>query len=88
MGKTIQAFLDDAGKVTRWPKKKAEKLAVLEYLQGKIPRSTEFTEREINTLLDEWHLFHDFALLRRELYNNFLIDRTPDCRKYWVPEGK
>jgi hypothetical protein len=88
MGKTIQAFVDDAGRVKRWPKKKAEKLVVLEYLQGKILRSKEYTETEINTLLDEWHLFHDFALLRRELYDNFLVDRTPDCRKYWISEEK
>jgi hypothetical protein len=88
MSKTILAFLDEAGRVTRWPKKKAEKLIVLEYLQGKFLRDREYTEKEINALLDEWHRFHDFALLRRELYVNSLVDRTPDCRKYWIPEVK
>ena len=41
-----------------------------------------YSEAEINTLLDEWTVFHDPATLRRELFNHFLLNRTADGRQY------
>lgn len=35
-------------------------------------------------ILKKWHSFGDHSLLRRELYDAFLLDRTPDCKKHWV----
>ena len=59
-----------------------KKLSALWYLAGKIEDDRQYTESEINTVLDEWTLFHDPATLRRELYNKRLLDRTADCRGY------
>jgi hypothetical protein len=80
------SFLDAEGRVTRWPKKKAEKLEVLRYLRGKMLPGVAYSERQVNELLGRWHLFGDHALLRREMYDNYLIDRTPDGREYRVRE--
>jgi hypothetical protein len=83
-GNAVCAFLDKDGKVTRWPKKKSEKLEVLKYIQGKMERGRNYTEKEINGIIERWHSFHDYALLRRELYDNYLLERTPDGRAYWI----
>lgn len=68
------------------PAKHKKELLELWYLAGKIEAGQEYSEPEINDLLDEWTLFHDPATLRRELYNKRLLDRTTDCRRYWKAE--
>jgi hypothetical protein len=83
----IEAFLDGSGRVARWPRKKGDKFLVLRYLQGKFEIDAKYSEREVNGILMKWHAFNDHALLRRELFNAFLLDRTPDCREYWVNAG-
>jgi hypothetical protein len=80
----IDAFLDGSGRVVRWPRKDRDKFLVLRYLQGKFERDVKYCEREVNEILVKWHTFNDHALLRRELYNTFFLDRRPDCREYWV----
>lgn len=79
-------FLDDAGRLTALPAKHKKKLAAIWYLAEKIEPNRQYTEPEINDLLDEWTLFHDPATLRRELYNKMLLNRTADCRRYWKAE--
>ena len=74
------------GIIIRWPKKKEEKMAVLEYLITKFEKRKRYSELEVNMILKRWNSFGDQSLLRRELYDAFLIDRTPDCHEYWVHE--
>ncbi len=66
------------GCLTAFPAKHKKKLAALWYLAGKLEADRQYTEQEINDLLDEWTLFHDPATLRRELYNKQLLDRTAE----------
>lgn len=68
-------------------KKTVRLLAALWYLAGKLQAGRQYSEPEINALLDEWTLFHDPATLRRELYNKRLLDRTADCSRYWKEES-
>jgi hypothetical protein len=72
------------GIIYRWPKRKEEKMAVLKYMQSKFEKNKIYTEREVNEIIRKWHSFGDFALIRREMYDNYLMDRTPDCKKYWI----
>jgi hypothetical protein len=81
-------LFDTERRIIRWPKKNEEKLFVLKYLQSKFETGRKYNEREVNETLMEWHLFNDFALLRREMYNNYFINRTRDCREYWIEEKK
>ena len=78
----LSPFLDDKGRLITFPAKYKKKLIALWYLAGKIETNRQYTESEINTLLDEWTLFHDPATLRRELCNKCLLNRTQDCRNY------
>lgn len=80
----VKRFLDDAGKVMRWPKKKADQLDVLKYLRTKFESGRKYTEKEINVILDTWHCFGDRALLRRMMFDLYLLERTPDGREYWI----
>ena len=40
------------------------------------------TERQISHHLNQWHLFHDAALLRRTLVELKLIARSAGCTDY------
>lgn len=79
----LRPFLDHAGRLTALPAKHKKKLLVLWYIAGKVAPNRQYTEPEINDLLDEWTTFHDHATLRRELYNKHLLDRTVDGKHYW-----
>lgn len=86
ISRDLLPFLDKNGRLISLPAKHKKKLLALWYLAGKIEAGREYSEPEINDLLDEWTLFHDPATLRRELYNKRLLDRTTDCRRYWKAE--
>ena len=83
----LMPFMDQEGRLTALPAKHKKKLMALWYLAGKIEADQQYTESEINDLLDEWTRFHDPATLRRELYNKRLLDRSADCRRYWKAES-
>ena len=76
-------FLNERGQLTALPAKHKKTLMALWYLAGKLEAGRQYTEPEINDLLDGWTTFHDPATLRRELYNKHLLSRTEDCRRYW-----
>lgn len=86
ISRDLLPFLDENGRLISLPAKHKKKLLALWYLAGKIEAGREYSEPEINDLLDEWALFRDPATLRRELYNKRLLDRTTDCRRYWKAE--
>lgn len=75
-------FLDGEGRLTAYPAKRKMKLYALIYLAEKIEPNLVYTEKEINMLLSQWHVFSDPATLRRELYIWKFIDRSIDCRSY------
>jgi len=78
----LTPFLDGEGRLISFPARHKKKLIALWYLAGKIENDRQYTEPEINALLDEWTLFRDPATLRRELYNKRLLNRTTDCSSY------
>lgn len=78
----LRNFLDAEGKLTAFPAKRKMKLYALLYLAQKIPADTDFTEREINDILLDWHTFADPATLRRELYDYRFLDRSRDGKVY------
>lgn len=75
----LTPFLDSDGRLTQMPAKHRKNLIALWYPAEKIESGQQYTEQEINGLLNEWTLFRDPATLRRELYNKLLLNRTPDC---------
>jgi len=83
-GLEIRGLIDSEYKIIRWPKKKADKKLVLEYMHSKIEQSRMYCESEINNIILKWQLFDDYALIRREMFENGLLNRTDDCKKYWI----
>lgn len=79
----ISRFLDDNGKIKQLPSKKKTKFAVLSYLATKFSYKKNYTEKEINNIINNWHTFNDYFILRRELVEYKLICRTRDGAKYW-----
>ena len=78
--------MDAKGKLAAFPAKRKMKLYALVYLAQKIPADTDFTEREINGILLDWHTFGDPATLRRELYDYRFLDRSRDGKVYRLAE--
>jgi hypothetical protein len=78
----LDRLLDAEGRVLRWPSKIVQKTAVLEYLITKFEFDTNYTEPQVNAILKAWHVFSDWALLRRELCVSGLLDRTANTRVF------
>jgi diadenosine tetraphosphate (Ap4A) HIT family hydrolase len=86
----LARLVDDQGRVDRWPalKVEEEQMAVRLYLASKFEPGRTYSEREVNEILNQWHTFEDWALLRRELFMYGLLARYKDGTSYWVPEQK
>lgn len=82
----LKNFLDADGKLVSFPAKRKMKLYALFYLAQKIEPNREYTEREINERLMEWHTFGDPATLCRELYDYRFLDRSRDGKVYRLGE--
>lgn len=83
----LKPFFDKEERLISLPAKHKKKLIALWYLAEKIEAGRQYSEPEINALLDEWTTFNDHATLRRELYNKRLLNRTADCSRYWKAEN-
>jgi len=81
-----QRYLDSDGRVEQWPSHREGKLLVLAYLASKFDPDTIYTEKEVNDLLQQWHTFNDWPLLRRELFDRGFIDRDRDGTNYRLRE--
>ncbi|HET6893887.1 MAG TPA: DUF2087 domain-containing protein [Candidatus Baltobacteraceae bacterium] len=61
------------------PAKRSKKLIVLRWLVQRFEPGVRYTEREVNDLIAQSH--PDFATLRRELFDAYLIERADGV--YW-----
>lgn len=78
----LRNFLDNEDKLTAFPAKRKMKIYALMYLSEKFEHGREYSEREINEILLNWHTFADPATLRRELYDYRFLDRSIDGSVY------
>lgn len=82
--KNIAIFLDESAKIKQLPAPNKTKLLVIEYLTGKFEQGRIYTEKEVNEIINQWHTFHDYFILRRLLVDYGFMERTPSGDKYWV----
>ncbi|MCX5974764.1 MAG: DUF2087 domain-containing protein [Coprothermobacterota bacterium] len=81
--KELRHYLDGRERLKVWPgRQKRQRLAIL-YLAGKFDSRRDYTEREVNELLLQWHTFADVALLRRLMFDWGFLGRTIDGARYW-----
>ena len=74
--------MDEQGRLTQWPAKLKIKRMAIAYLASRLTPGREYTEREVNELLLEWHTFADWALLRRLLCDWRYMTRERDGTRY------
>ncbi len=80
--KKTARFFDEQRRLIRWPGKHSQRMLCLWALWARIPAGVGMSEREISDRLEKQHLFGDYALLRRELVDRGMVERTPDGRRY------
>ena len=76
-------LINDFDEVVRWPKKPSDKKIVMMFLSDKFNCNVKYSEKEVNKIIDEHHLFSDIALLRRELISRRILFRKDDGSEYW-----
>jgi hypothetical protein len=79
----LARYLDAEGRLKGWPSRRSAQLEALHYLAARLPGGVEWSERELNALLKSLHTFGDWALLRRDLYEVRLLERSLDGSRYW-----
>lgn len=83
MEKWIKNYLNAEGKLISFPSKRKLKIAAMFYIASRIDEEKEYSEKEMNDLINQMCCFHDAAVLRREMYNYRFINRTIDGKTYW-----
>ena len=69
--------------IVRWPKKPKDKQFTIEWLSPKFKFEKQYSEKEVNQIINENHSFNDIALLRRELVSKSFLGRKIDGSVYW-----
>ena len=82
MGK-INKLINELEGIVRWPKKQNDKQFTIEWLSKKFKFEKQYSEKEVNQIINENHLFNDIALLRRELVSKSFLERRNDGSVYW-----
>ncbi len=78
----IKRFLDEDGRIKQFPAKHRPRQLVLEYLAEKFEAGRDYTEKEVNAVISEWHTFGDYFILRRELVDRGFMERERDGSRY------
>ena len=79
----MNGLINKLGVITRWPKKRLHKEYIIKYLSEKFQPGIEYPEKEVNSIIKEYHTFNDIPLLRRELISKKYLSRVDDCSIYW-----
>ena len=79
--KVLKNFLNADGSLKQIPLASNKLLIVLNFIVDAFAFDTNYTEKEVNTVLRRFHV--DTATLRRYLVDNGLMDRERDGTRYW-----
>jgi hypothetical protein len=69
-------------KLKSFPSKEKRKIVILRKILTQFSSDRKYTEKEVNEVLKAIHA--DFATTRRYLIEYGFMERTTDCREYWV----
>jgi hypothetical protein len=79
--KVLKNYLNADGSLKQIPPRGNKLLIVLHFIVDAFAFDTDYTEKEVNTILRRFHL--DTASLRRYLVDNNLLARESNGSKYW-----
>jgi hypothetical protein len=75
-------LFDSQARLLRWPGKRPEQVLALWCLWMAFDGKRRYSEREVNEVINAHHAFGDHCLLRRELVEADLLERTPGGERY------
>ena len=78
----LKNFLDEEGRITKWPAKYKMKVEVIKYISSKFELDRVYTEKEVNDVINEWHTYGDYFMLRRGLITSYEFTRKRDGSEY------
>jgi hypothetical protein len=79
--KVLKNYLNADGTLKQIPQKGSKLLIILNFIVDAFSFDTNYTEKEVNTILRRFHV--DTAALRRYLVDYGLMARESDGTKYW-----
>ncbi len=79
--KVLKNYLNADGSLKQIPPRGNKLLVVLNFIVEAFAFDTDYTEKEVNTILRRFHL--DTAALRRYLVDNGLMARESNGTRYW-----
>jgi hypothetical protein len=79
--KVLKNYLNADGTLKQIPSAQNRLLIILNFIVDAFAFDTNYTEKEVNTILRRFHL--DTAALRRYLVDNGLMARESDGSRYW-----
>ncbi|WP_139905128.1 DUF2087 domain-containing protein [Clostridium thermarum] len=71
-------------KLKKFPAREKKKVIVLKKIAGAFIPKKRYTEQEVNDILKS--IYDDFVTLRRYLIEYGFMERTKDCKEYWIKE--
>ena len=83
----LRPFMDEQDKLKQWPTKQKTQRMAVSYLATHFEPGRIYNEKQVNELLNEWHTFEDWALLRRVMFDWGYLDRESDGSRYWLREA-
>lgn len=69
-------------KLTIFPAKEKKKIVILKKIAEQFEKDKRYSEKEINSTLKK--IYEDFATIRRYLIEYGFMERTNDCKYYWL----
>ncbi|MGL4336427.1 MAG: DUF2087 domain-containing protein [Turicibacter sp.] len=76
-------FLNMEGQVEKYPVKLSDKNIVLTYVSRFFEFDKEYTESEINQIIQQRVEFEDYVTMRRDLFDFGFLERSADGATYW-----
>ena len=77
------ALKNEFDEIIRWPKKQSDKTYIIEFLSSKFECGIQYSEKDVNVIINRHHSFNDVPLLRRELISRQYLARKDDGFEYW-----
>jgi len=81
---TIKTYFDENGALKNFPSKEKRKIIVLREIAKNFSKGKKYTEPELNRIIIR--IYDDYPTIRRYLIEYGFLDRTNDCKSYWVKE--
>lgn len=69
-------------KLKTFPSKEKKKIVVLKRIAEQFEKNKRYSEKEVNEVIKG--IFDDFATIRRYLIEYGFMERTNDCKEYWI----